>query len=119
MSGCRNCYLIRTNRSFVVRDRTGLVYLRASAEEQRGSGAGLAAHGDAILGERERRGWNAVGVMKMLTTGPRTFDSRSFAKRLTCPSVARVSPSQNAGAVPHKRTPRIWGSSDAWAPNEQ
>ena len=41
-----------------------LAYVRVSTEEQRGSGAGLAAQRAAILAECERRGWHLVDVIE-------------------------------------------------------
>jgi DNA invertase Pin-like site-specific DNA recombinase len=41
-----------------------LAYVRVSTDEQRGSGAGLAAQRAAILTECERRGWRLVDVIE-------------------------------------------------------
>ncbi len=41
-----------------------VAYVRVSTEEQRGSGAGLAAQRAAILAECERRGWHLVDVIE-------------------------------------------------------
>lgn len=41
-----------------------LGYVRVSTDEQRGSGAGLAAQRQAILAECERRGWTLVEVIE-------------------------------------------------------
>ena len=41
-----------------------LAYVRVSTEEQRGSGAGLAAQRAAILAECKRRGWHLVDVIE-------------------------------------------------------
>jgi DNA invertase Pin-like site-specific DNA recombinase len=41
-----------------------LAYVRVSTEEQRGSGAGLAAQRAAILAECRRRGWHLVDVIE-------------------------------------------------------
>jgi DNA invertase Pin-like site-specific DNA recombinase len=41
-----------------------LAYVRVSTEEQRGSGAGLAAQRTAILAECQRRGWHLVDVIE-------------------------------------------------------
>lgn len=41
-----------------------MAYIRVSTEEQKGSGAGLAAQRQAILGECDRRGWQLVGVIE-------------------------------------------------------
>jgi DNA invertase Pin-like site-specific DNA recombinase len=50
-------------QSSVQRKRV-LAYVRVSTEEQRGSGAGLAAQRAAILAECERRGWHLVDVIE-------------------------------------------------------
>ena len=41
-----------------------LAYVRVSTEEQKGSGAGLAAQRAAILAECQRRGWSLVDVIE-------------------------------------------------------
>lgn len=41
-----------------------IAYVRVSTEEQRGSGAGLAAQRAAILAECQRRGWRLVDVIE-------------------------------------------------------
>lgn len=41
-----------------------LAYVRVSTDEQRSSGAGLAAQRDAILAECQRRGWQLVEVIE-------------------------------------------------------
>ena len=41
-----------------------LAYVRVSTEEQRGSGAGLAAQRAAILAECQRRGWKLVDAIE-------------------------------------------------------
>lgn len=41
-----------------------LAYVRVSTDEQRGSGAGLAAQRSAILAECERRGWRLLDVIE-------------------------------------------------------
>ena len=50
-------------QSSVQKERV-LAYVRVSTEEQKGSGAGLAAQRAAILGECERRGWHLVDVIE-------------------------------------------------------
>jgi DNA invertase Pin-like site-specific DNA recombinase len=44
--------------------RRVIAYVRVSTEEQKGSGAGLAAQRAAILGECDRRGWHVVDVIE-------------------------------------------------------
>ena len=54
--------MLRFKRS--ARPRRVLAYVRVSTEEQRGSGAGLAAQRAAILAECQRRGWALVDVIE-------------------------------------------------------
>lgn len=48
----------------VCRTKRVIAYVRVSTEEQKGSGAGLAAQRAAILAECERRGWALVDVIE-------------------------------------------------------
>ena len=48
----------------IIETKRVLAYVRVSTEEQRGSGAGLAAQRAAILSECERRGWHLVDMIE-------------------------------------------------------